>query len=505
MKPAEYVEKIVAELFKREADQEENVVRILPFFATALGVVATMLIFVRPALCPPSLQPMTIAIYGVLLATVVVVFVVLGFLIVSVWPRRFQVPMTEEALLGYAEELTNYYTAPGPETPAAGTIEDAIVDDLREAMTKQMAIAATRSRAINSTRLGARSRAVTALVFAISLAFSLVALILVRDTLFPGACNAGHQSTSSIPSGTHPLRSNGANGSEAEPPGNARNDQGRLDLQGGSPADGPAAGATVTSEHAKPANPSTPAAAPAVAPKPAPPPMETPHQRRRAGRPQEIAHADRLSCARWPPEKPTTHLDRAAHAPNRRPRRWIPGRAYRGLGCERVGPKKRPSNARRRRRGSNVESTSSSSPPSGEPTSSSVRPEPASLAGFSLANGHARAHAQSSPCGAIGPPGYRPPGGGRPIAPWRVLSRSPGGVRPGVAALAAMGHDREHPARGGREQNQACSVSHPCCVEQKGTRGKARKSAVFCRKPMRHVLRARTSCDVQESPDLRGF
>jgi len=43
----EYLEKIVAESYKREIDQEENVVRSLPFVAAALAVLATIMIFLR--------------------------------------------------------------------------------------------------------------------------------------------------------------------------------------------------------------------------------------------------------------------------------------------------------------------------------------------------------------------------------------------------------------------------------------------------------------------------
>jgi hypothetical protein len=48
----EYLEKFIADSFKRESDQEENVVRSLPFFATSLGVLAASVGLVRGALCP---------------------------------------------------------------------------------------------------------------------------------------------------------------------------------------------------------------------------------------------------------------------------------------------------------------------------------------------------------------------------------------------------------------------------------------------------------------------
>ena len=47
MEGDEYLEKILAEQYKREVDQEENVFRSLPFAATALAVIFTFIIFVR--------------------------------------------------------------------------------------------------------------------------------------------------------------------------------------------------------------------------------------------------------------------------------------------------------------------------------------------------------------------------------------------------------------------------------------------------------------------------
>ncbi len=48
-KTAEHLERLFADAFKREVDQEENVARTLPFFATAIGTILATIGLLRPA------------------------------------------------------------------------------------------------------------------------------------------------------------------------------------------------------------------------------------------------------------------------------------------------------------------------------------------------------------------------------------------------------------------------------------------------------------------------
>ena len=238
--PTEYLEKVVADGFKREFDQEENVVRSLPFFATSLGVLASAIAFARPALCPPVLQPFSIAIYACLALLAFAIIAVFRYLLKAIMPRQFQYLMGEHALIHYAEQLSNFYAT--EEEGAATDVETAIIDDLREAVTTQLATAAEASRAINFARLGARAKALVALVIAILLAFVILAGILIRDTVAPGECHARpEQSSPSAPRtehGTGP--ENGPGATQASPAAHAPGREGGLGVQGSSPV--PSAG-----------------------------------------------------------------------------------------------------------------------------------------------------------------------------------------------------------------------------------------------------------------------
>jgi hypothetical protein len=52
----EYLETLVADSYKRELDQEENVVRSLPFAAAALAVVSTIMVVIRAMFRPGLLD-----------------------------------------------------------------------------------------------------------------------------------------------------------------------------------------------------------------------------------------------------------------------------------------------------------------------------------------------------------------------------------------------------------------------------------------------------------------
>lgn len=234
-KPAEYIEKVVAEAFKREFDQEENVVRSLPFFATSLGILASAVAFARPALCEPVWQPFSVAIYASLAALGLTSLAIFWFLFIAVKPRQFRYLMAEHELIHYAEQLSNFYATDGEGPPA--DIESAIIDDLREAVTTQLATAAEASRAVNFTRLGARAKALVALVSAILLAFIILALILVRDTVAPGECHARpEQSSPSAPRAEHSARpENGPGATQTVPAADAASSQGGVGVQGSRP------------------------------------------------------------------------------------------------------------------------------------------------------------------------------------------------------------------------------------------------------------------------------
>ena len=103
-KADEYVEKVVTDSYKRELDQEENVVRSLPFFATSLGILATALGLARTAIGPFALSGIQLAIYTTLALTAVSILLVLAFLVQAIRPRDFKNPMTEQDLISYRSD-----------------------------------------------------------------------------------------------------------------------------------------------------------------------------------------------------------------------------------------------------------------------------------------------------------------------------------------------------------------------------------------------------------------
>jgi hypothetical protein len=176
----EYLERIVAESYKREIDQEENVARSLPFVAAALAVLATILSFARSYIPTYVTAVYPIAIYTLLIGFGIAVIFVIIFLFLAVRRRRFQYIATSAELYDYTRNLRNYYESLG-RTP--DEIEKSITEDTRVFMIQQYATGATHNQAINIGRSGARSRAFTSLVLAMALAFAIVVTISVHETV----------------------------------------------------------------------------------------------------------------------------------------------------------------------------------------------------------------------------------------------------------------------------------------------------------------------------------
>lgn len=200
-KVAEYLEKYAADGFKRESDQEENVVRSLPFFATSFGVLLAFLSLARGAMPTWSFAPLPLAAYALLALILISLLLLIWFLFQAVRPRDFEYPMREAALVEYAKKLSGYYEQ-GDSTAAvsnvegsaeptgtatdAAILERAVVEDLRAAVLTQLATAAEISRGNNTKRLAARAGAFITLMTALIFALLLFVVILAGDKL-PGA------------------------------------------------------------------------------------------------------------------------------------------------------------------------------------------------------------------------------------------------------------------------------------------------------------------------------
>lgn len=227
----EYIEKLVADAYRREGEQEENVARSLPFFAASLAVLATVLGLVRAVLPPIELSTYSIISYGCLIGIAAAVILVIWHLGIAVWPRRFEYLMSESDLRAYTDQLREFYS----HTHAnSDDIEAAVLDDLRTSMIEQYAKGAMQNRANNVARTRARSFALTALVVALGFAFGLIGAILMNDIFVKGDGRHGPKSAAtdraSPEVGCGARQHDGPVCPQAANPAHAHCDQGRMGL-----------------------------------------------------------------------------------------------------------------------------------------------------------------------------------------------------------------------------------------------------------------------------------
>lgn len=176
MTVAEYLEKLFADSYKREFDQDENVVRSLPFFAASLALVVTLVGYSVQTLLPVSAggalnKPVPLAILALpLLAVCWSSMSVLFNLFAAVRPRTYVSPPPEAELRNWADQLRNYYVNRGL-SPV--DIEQAILLDLRTLMIDEYAKSAAAYRKNNKEKMFARSQALSRLVMALVFSFSI--------------------------------------------------------------------------------------------------------------------------------------------------------------------------------------------------------------------------------------------------------------------------------------------------------------------------------------------
>lgn len=177
---ASYLEKVIADAYKREFDQEENVWRTLPLFATSIGLVAGLATLLHTALKPIDGTWFPYVSYGGLAGMYVSLFVLLFFLFQSTKRRKVKAPSEETALRGKAAEYAEYYRTGGA---APEDVDKLAALDFRELMIRQMSVAAMSLRRNNLDRITARARAVYTLGVALLFVFVLTIAIFVNDGL----------------------------------------------------------------------------------------------------------------------------------------------------------------------------------------------------------------------------------------------------------------------------------------------------------------------------------
>jgi len=224
----EYLEGILADSYRREVIQEENLARSLPSFATALAVLAIFLGVMRPALPGLDWSVYSLVIYSILSLLGFCAFLAIVFLLWSLWPRSFAYLMRESELNAYMRDLRRYYRHSELTREEA---EEAIAADVRDVMIEQYAECAICNRAHNAFRTSARAAAFVALLAALTFSFVMMAALFIHDGM-KGQRDVGPLERKHRGIATEELRArqaDGANLLQAGTSADAAHAQGRLD------------------------------------------------------------------------------------------------------------------------------------------------------------------------------------------------------------------------------------------------------------------------------------
>ena len=169
----EYREIQVTDGFKRQLEQEENILRSLPFFVTALALAGTIAGFASSLLQSYVCDWLTNGVTIVVAVSIAIPIGVTVFgLALAVWPKNYLYPADEQTLLAYVNQLQETYVAAateGNEAERRTYIDEAVRDELRERLTRERVVCAVHNRKINATRQWGRSMALIALVLALAL------------------------------------------------------------------------------------------------------------------------------------------------------------------------------------------------------------------------------------------------------------------------------------------------------------------------------------------------
>lgn len=176
----DYLEKLFADAYGREVEQEENIVRSLPIIAAIASVTLLVLREFGDGVPPFDWSIFAFVVHGLIIAIGASFLYVLAFLFVALRPRQYEHPKNTLAIRAIADEIVDFYELQGLDGEAA---EAMALRDLRQQMIDQFAFAAANNREQNRQRQSARSRAFNGLVAALALAFVLVGTIYWVETM----------------------------------------------------------------------------------------------------------------------------------------------------------------------------------------------------------------------------------------------------------------------------------------------------------------------------------
>ena len=162
---------VLADAYRKEIDQEENVWRSLPFFAATLAFQLAALFQVIDKL-PDIDTPFGWMAGGLLFGAGLLTLTSLAFLARSIAPKRFEYLAREPLLLQYATDLHQHEA---DLAAAGGSGQFSAIDALKSELARQYAIATDHNRQINKRRERWRSTAGLAALGSVLLTVFLVA------------------------------------------------------------------------------------------------------------------------------------------------------------------------------------------------------------------------------------------------------------------------------------------------------------------------------------------
>ena len=150
----DHIEKTLADAYRKEIDQEENVWRSLPFFAATISFQIAALSQVLLHLPKDSTGAWWDAIISLVLGSLLI-FVAIAFLAGSIAPAKFSYISDEPALLDYARGLDQ----DEQDAVAANLSPVDALGMLKNTLADQYAVATHHNRQINQRRSFRRSMA----------------------------------------------------------------------------------------------------------------------------------------------------------------------------------------------------------------------------------------------------------------------------------------------------------------------------------------------------------
>lgn len=174
----DYLATTLAEAYRRELDQEENVWRSLPFFAATLALQLTVLVQLRGWLGGVA-GPVLVAAVVLLGLAGAGTLAALLFLALSIWPADFDYVANDPTLLDYARQA--WVEAAGRPGATPDSVAEAALSAVKTMIMQQLANVAANNRGINRARAACRTRAGLAILGSVMVILTLVGLAVVTS------------------------------------------------------------------------------------------------------------------------------------------------------------------------------------------------------------------------------------------------------------------------------------------------------------------------------------